>query len=172
MASSLLKNLSLPKSLNVDNILKILVVVIVIGAIYYFWNMSSGMKLEAKAPMVTQQQMSVRSDPAPVDQTSMTSNTSFTEGAPLSGADLLPRDSNSEWNNLNLERNASGVVMPDMLQAGVHQGLDTVGSVLRNANQQIRPDPVIPKTNTGLCNVNMSTIEPDQMMGGCDKTLC
>ena len=64
------------------------------------------------------------------------------------------------------------VSMRDMLQAGVHQGLDTVGSVLRNANQQLRPDPVIPKTNTGLCNVNMSTIEPDQIRGGCDKTLC
>ena len=88
----------------------------------------------------------------------MTSNSDYTESAALSGADLLPKDSNSEWNNLNLEKNANGVVMPDMLQAGVHQGLDTVGSVLRNANQQLRPDPPIPKSNAGLCNVNLSTI--------------
>jgi len=44
------------------------------------------------------------------------------------------------------------------LQAGYHIGLDTIGQTLKNANQQLRSDPVIPKTNVGPWN--QSTIEP------------
>tara|TARA_B100001173_G_C16016367_1_gene559890 strand:- start:629 stop:1132 length:504 start_codon:yes stop_codon:yes gene_type:complete len=159
MASSLLKNL--PKF----DIVTLLVILALFGGLYYAWVMYTEVKLPKSENMIAQQQMSMKVEPAPVEQTSMTSNSDYTESATLSGADLLPKDSNSEWNNLNLEKNANGVVMPDMLQAGVHQGLDTVGSVLRNANQQLRPDPPIPKSNAGLCNVNLSTIEPDSIRG-------
>ena len=159
MSSSLLKNL--PKF----DIITLLVILALFGGLYYAWVMYSEVKLPKSENMVAQQQMSMKVEPAPVDQTSMTSNSNYTENSALSGADLLPKDSNSEWNNLNLEKNTNGVVMPDMLQAGVHQGLDTVGSVLRNANQQLRPDPPIPKSNAGLCNVNMSTIEADSIRG-------
>ena len=159
MASSLMKTL-----LKFD-ITTILVILALIGIVYYAWTMYTEVKLPKPENMVAQQQMGIKAEPAPVAQTSMTSNTDYTEKGALSGSDLLPKDSNSEWNNLNLEKNANGVVMPDMLQAGVHQGLDTVGSVLRNANQQLRPDPPIPKSNTGLCNVNMSTIEADSIRG-------
>jgi hypothetical protein len=159
MASSLLKNL--PKF----DIITLLVILALFGGLYYAWVMYTEVKLPKSENMVAQQQMSMKVEPAPVDQTSMTSNSNYTENSALSGADLLPKDSNSEWNNLNLEKNTNGVVMPDMLQAGVHQGLDTVGSVLRNANQQLRPDPPIPKSNAGLCNVNMSTIEADSIRG-------
>tara|TARA_B110000483_G_scaffold14606_2_gene16455 strand:+ start:348 stop:851 length:504 start_codon:yes stop_codon:yes gene_type:complete len=157
MASSLMKNL-----LKFD-MTTLLVIVVLLGAIYYGWTMYTSMKLPMPENMVSQQQMTIKAEPAPVDQTSMTSNSDYSEKGALSGSELLPKDSNSDWNNLNLEKNANGVVMPDMLQAGVHQGLDTVGSVLRNANQQLRPDPPIPKSNTGLCNVNMSTIEADSI---------
>ena len=159
MASSLMKNL---QKLDITTIL---IVLALIGVLYYAWVMYTDVKLPKPENLVTQQQMSMKAEPAPVAQTSMTSNSDYSEKGALSGADLLPRDSNSEWNNLNLEKNSNGVVMPDMLQAGVHQGLDTVGSVLRNANQQLRPDPPIPKSNTGLCNVNMSTIEADSIRG-------
>lgn len=147
-----------------ENLYLILALLLLAGGIYYFMSTSAAKKIET-APMVTQQQMAMKAEPAPVGQTSMTSNVDYTETGALSGSDLLPKDSNSEWNNLNVEQNSNGVVMPDMLQAGVHQGLDTVGSVLRNANQQLRPDPVIPKSNQGLCNINMSTIEPDAIRG-------
>ena len=159
MASSLMKNL-----LKFD-MTTLLVIVVLLGAIYYGWTMYTSMKLPMPENMVSGQQMTIKAEPAPVDQTSMTSNSDYSEKGALSGSELLPKDSNSDWNNLNLEKNANGVVMPDMLQAGVHQGLDTVGSVLRNANQQLRPDPPIPKSNTGLCNVNMSTIEADSIRG-------
>jgi hypothetical protein len=73
-------------------------------------------------------------------------------------SDLLPKDSNSEWAALNPVNNNNPAV-PDLLQAGYHIGLDTIGQTLRNPNYQLRSDPVIPKAQVGPWN--MSTIEPD-----------
>ncbi|MGA1048202.1 MAG: DUF7306 family protein [Minisyncoccia bacterium] len=74
--------------------------------------------------------------------------------------DLLPKDKNSEWNNLNPINVADeGVKMPDLLEAGYHIGLDTIGQSMRNANLQLRSDPTIPKSNVGPWN--QSTIEAD-----------
>ena len=49
--------------------------------------------------------------------------------------------------------------MPDLLEAGYHVGLDTVGQSMRNANLQLRSDPVIAKADIGPWN--QSTIEGD-----------
>jgi len=73
-------------------------------------------------------------------------------------SDLLPKDSNSQWGELNT-LNQGNIVMPDLLQAGYHIGLDTIGQTLRNANLQERSDPIIPKQNVGPWY--QSTIEPD-----------
>ena len=75
-------------------------------------------------------------------------------------ADLLPKDENSNWGNLNpIAVNPGDVIIPDLLQAGYHIGLDTIGQTLRNANYQERSDPIIPKQQIGPWN--QSTIEPD-----------
>ena len=89
------------------------------------------------------------------------------EGATMNGgyqlmpgsnpSDLLPSDSNSDWANLNPSFSAG--MTPDLLQAGYHIGLDTVGQTLRNANLQLRSDPIIPKQDVGPWM--QSTIEPD-----------
>jgi len=70
---------------------------------------------------------------------------------------LLPEDSNSSWAALNPTMNAG--TTPDLLQAGYHIGLDTIGQTLRNANLQLRSDPIIPKQEVGPWA--QSTIEPD-----------
>jgi hypothetical protein len=70
---------------------------------------------------------------------------------------LLPVDTNSEWARLNPTMNAG--TTPDLLQAGYHIGLDTIGQTLRNANLQLRSDPIIPKSVVGPWM--QSTIEPD-----------
>ena len=75
-------------------------------------------------------------------------------------SELLPNDANSQWASLN-PVNQSNPQMPDLLQAGYHIGLDTIGQTMRNANQQLRSDPVISKSDTGPWN--QSTIEPDLM---------
>lgn len=79
-----------------------------------------------------------------------------------SPSDLLPSDENNMWSALNpVSMNQGNVVMPDLLQAGYHIGLDTIGQTLRNANLQLRSDPIIPKSDIGPWM--QSTIEPDLM---------
>ena len=73
-------------------------------------------------------------------------------------SELLPKDSNSEWAQLNPSVTGAGAT-PDLLQAGYHIGLDTIGQTLRNANYQLRSDPIIPKQDIGPWS--QSTIEPD-----------
>jgi hypothetical protein len=74
--------------------------------------------------------------------------------------ELLPNDQNSAWAALNPNSLKQGdVLMPDLLQAGYHIGLDTIGQTLRNANLQLRSDPVIQRSQVGPWN--QSTIEPD-----------
>lgn len=75
-------------------------------------------------------------------------------------SDLLPKDENSEFAALNpTSMNKGDALMPDLLQAGHHIGVDTIGQSLRNANLQLRSDPVIPKSDVGPWN--NTTIEPD-----------
>ena len=75
-------------------------------------------------------------------------------------SDLLPSDGNSQWAELNPSAMKGGdVMMPDLLQAGYHIGLDTIGQSLRNANLQLRSDPIIAKADVGPWN--QSTIEAD-----------
>jgi hypothetical protein len=74
-------------------------------------------------------------------------------------SDLLPADKNSQWSTLNPSLSQNNVIVPDLLEAGYHIGLDTIGQTLRNANLQERSDPVIPKQE--ISPWNNSTIEPD-----------
>ena len=81
-------------------------------------------------------------------------------GASASPNDLLPHDQNSEWAALNpINMSQGNIIAGDMLQAGYHIGLDTIGQTMKNANLQLRSDPIIPKQNVGPWN--QSTYEPD-----------
>lgn len=72
--------------------------------------------------------------------------------------ELLPTDSNNEWSNIMPNNDLKNV---GMLNAGHHVGINTVGSSLRNANLQVRSEPVIPQTNVGPWH--NTTIEADNM---------
>jgi hypothetical protein len=75
-------------------------------------------------------------------------------------ADLLPRDANSQW--AQLAPSGQGEVGNiNMLRAGFHQGIDTIGQTMRNPNLQIRSEPANPQLYVGPWN--LSTIEPDFM---------
>ena len=77
-------------------------------------------------------------------------------------SELLPHDTNSELDYLNpISNTQGGAMIPDLLQAGYHIGLDTVGQTMKNANLQLRSDPYIQKTIVGPWN--QSTVEPDVM---------
>lgn len=88
-------------------------------------------------------------------------------------ADLLPSDQNSQWASLNpVNMNGGNIMSGDLLQAGYHIGLDTIGQTMKNANLQLRSDPIIPKIDVGPWN--QSTYEPDYgrvplEIGACPK---
>jgi hypothetical protein len=75
-------------------------------------------------------------------------------------ADLLPKDNNSQWAQLN-PAGKGDLANINLLKAGYHIGIDTVGQTLRNANLQIRSEPPNPQVNVGIWNT--STITPDFM---------
>jgi hypothetical protein len=100
--------------------------------------------------------------PSMMVNTSMDSNndSQYTVQPVANPTDLLPNDQNSQWAALNPNSLSQGnVLVPDLLQAGYHIGLDTIGQTLRNANLQLRSDPIIPKVSIGPWS--QSTIEPD-----------
>ena len=80
-----------------------------------------------------------------------------TQGLPSSNQesqnpqDLLPRDNNSEWARLNPVGQGDFNDV-NLLKAGHHIGIDTVGQSLRNANLQLRSDPPVPQVNVGPWN--------------------
>jgi hypothetical protein len=73
-------------------------------------------------------------------------------------ADLLPKDNNSQWAQLN-PAGKGDLANINLLKAGYHIGIDTVGQTLRNANLQIRSEPPNPQVNVGPWQ--QSTITPD-----------
>ena len=75
-------------------------------------------------------------------------------------AELLPKSSNNQFSQLNPvgEGDLKNV---NLLKAGHHIGINTVGQSLRNANLQVRSEPANPQMNVGPW-MN-TTIEPDTM---------
>lgn len=81
-------------------------------------------------------------------------------GSTVDPSELLPLDKNSQWAQLN-PSGSNDFKNVNLLKAGYHAGIDTVGSSLRNANLQVRSEPPNP---TGKVSPWMNTtIEPDLM---------
>jgi len=134
------------------------IVVIVIAIIAIFWNkfvsrkysgrenMNSNMAWYGNNPYQNQKKVQSKQT-APISQTS-TSN------------DLLPKDTNSEWAQLN-PTGLGELSNINLLKSGWQVGVDTMGQSLRNANLQLRSEPPNPQTPVGPWN--QSTITPDFM---------
>jgi hypothetical protein len=76
----------------------------------------------------------------------------------LSAEDLLPKDENNTWAEVN-PRGQGSLEGVNLLEAGHHVGVNTVGQSRRNANYGIRSDPPNPKVKVSVWNE--STIEYD-----------
>jgi hypothetical protein len=74
--------------------------------------------------------------------------------------ELLPKDVNSQWAQLN-PTGAGDLKGVNLLSAGALIGIDTIGNTLRNANLQVRSEPPNPQLNVGPWN--NTTIAPDLM---------
>lgn len=152
---------NLGKLLSRNNVVIFLAVVLILGLLYFYSNsktavldkMEDGSENKEKQPSVkeTSAQNVV---PAP------SVGAGYTAQNVANPSDLLPQDKNSEWAALNpVAMNQGNVAMPDLLTAGYHIGLDTIGQTLRNANYQLRSNPIIAKADVGPWN--QSTIEAD-----------
>ena len=111
---------------------------------------------------------------SPVGQNEVYSNvpegsTTTTYGLPPTGrknnasydpSELLPKDVNSQWAQLNPAGSADFKNV-NLLKAGHLIGIDTIGSTLRNANLQERSEP--PNPTTSVSPWLNTTIEPDLM---------
>lgn len=77
----------------------------------------------------------------------------------LTAEDLLPKDAvDSKWAQVN-PAGQGDVKDQNFLTAGYHVGINTIGSSLRNANLQLRSEPIIPQAVVSpFLN---STISPD-----------
>ena len=76
----------------------------------------------------------------------------------LDAKDLLPHDKDSEWAK-NSPSTKGALGDKNLLNAGFHIGVNTVGQSLRNANRQIRSEP--PNPQVKVSPWLQSTIEPD-----------
>lgn len=75
-------------------------------------------------------------------------------------SDLLPGHGNGGWAAAN-SGGAGQLSHVNLLKAGHHSGIDTVGGTLRNANLQLRSEPPNPRAQVSPWS--NSTIEPDLM---------
>jgi hypothetical protein len=149
-----------------ERVIILVAFLVLIWALYYY----SGSKTMVLDRMSDGSVYSNTQATAPTEPTTITVPTAPKGGSTPNGytaqpvisnpSDLLPNDANSQWGSLNpSSMNQGDILMPDLLQAGYHIGLDTIGQTLRNPNLQLRSDPIIPKSDIGPWN--QSTIEPD-----------
>lgn len=104
--------------------------------------------------MSPQQMWSAAGDGQP---SSLGNGSSSNQSNPMNPAQLLPTDNASQWGS---NKNGSGALQNvNLLQAGHHVGINTIGSSLRNPNLQLRSEPANPQNKVGPWL--QSTIEPD-----------
>ena len=135
-------------------------ILIVVFALITIWLLTqySGVKFTSLDAMAT----GTSTDAAAAPAEKKTADVPVTQAlGPIANPnELLPVDQNSQWAALNPVNMAQGNILNgDMLQAGYHIGLDTIGQSMKNANLQLRSDPIIPKQDVGPWN--QSTYEPD-----------
>ena len=97
-------------------------------------------------------------EPAPVAASGAESAGNCYPRDQLSADDLLPKDKNSQWAEVNPEGQGE-LKDRNFVEAGWHFGINTVGQSLRNANYQIRSE--VPNPQVKVSPWNQSTIGPD-----------
>ena len=156
----------------------ILIVLVIIGGLYLFNYFSSKGSYGNEMMDTNNQQAYQRKSgkgPLPAEDIDAKGNERYSDvagghsgvqGLPAScgkpavqdPSELLPKDTNSQWAQLN-PAGQGDLDNINFLKAGYHIGIDTIGQSLRNANLQIRSEPPNPQVNVGPWNT--STITPD-----------
>jgi hypothetical protein len=141
------------------NTQKVLLLVAVFFVVVFLYKYNSsktivGMTVGASGNTLGGDPVGIFSSPAPADGLQTSGNNARVRDSPES---LLPKDTNSGWST-----NVSGdgaLKNVTLLNPNQIIGINTVGNTLKNANLQVRSEPVNPRSNTGPWN--QSTIEAD-----------
>lgn len=159
------------KLLSSKNILVGVVIFVLILAVVSYSNTKGSSKDGMSSNMVMNQGITADGEPTlrnsaaqnvasyPKQQTGPTVGSNYKQQDVANPSELLPADANSSWAKLNPNANNNQVVIPDLLEAGYHIGLDTIGQTLKNPNLQERSEPIIPKQHVSPWN--NSSFEPD-----------
>lgn len=150
MLKSLQKGLS--KFFTSDKIMLLIVLAILAFAIYSYGMQKDLIRDNMESPGTSPEDEEKMKDSGAEDEKPLADKAPAMEKM----TDLLPRPAAPEgFSTID----AKNIQAPDLLEAGHHIGLDTIGQSLRNANQQLRSDPVISKVDVGPWH--NSTIESD-----------
>ena len=120
--------------------------------------------LDNSAPLsggiAASEQLGHNSGPQEVTNLGRTPSTCYPQPA-LKAEDLLPKEDSDAIKEFNIAKPAGEGILSgvNMLDAGFHVGVNSVGQSLRNANRQLRSEPPNPQVNVSPWQ--MSSIGPD-----------
>jgi hypothetical protein len=154
-------NMSFKKMWNDYGIGAIIVLLIVAYSVSYFGGYLSSRGASGFERISGMQKQNMSVSPALISETQPIMGSSI-----QSPSELLPNDASGQWSELN-PGGKGDLANVNLLKAGHHIGIDTVGQSLRNANLQLRSEPPNPQGSVGPWN--QTTIEPDQMRRPLDS---
>lgn len=143
------------------NKMVLLVVAIVILVLLFSYSQTKGSFIDRMSDGSTApvENIPKKETVQPTNMSELSSNKNYNMQPVANPSELLPKDKNSEWAELNPVSAGGGIQTPDLLQSGYHIGIDTIGQTLKNPSYDLRSDPIIEKKSVSPWN--MSTIEPD-----------
>lgn len=150
------------KLLTSQNIIIFIVVVVLLWALYMYFNPKLNLFDSMVSSDISLNVVNTIKDPSlrETGAQHIPSGNGYAKDV-VNPSELLPKDSNADWGTLNPNLGANDVMIPDLLQAGHNYGIDTVANTMKNANLQLRSDPIIPVKEVSIWN--QSSYGPDLM---------
>jgi hypothetical protein len=163
-----MKNMSaFSKLVKNRNLSMILAILAFLGVVLFLYNSHKGKSLAPHTPLsysFVNNNTNTNALQTNLEQTPVAMNVQSTEipqannNGNFNPSELLPMDNNRDFGANNPVGQGLGANL-NILNAGFHHGIDTVGSTLRNANLQLRSEPANPRA--AVSPWLQSTIEPD-----------
>jgi len=140
---------------NADMLKMALVVAGVLGLLYVVMNQRENFKTESN--LVPQMELDTEEDVPKIAEATLLEERQ--ERPDIQAAELLPKDENTIWDQVNPRAGKGSVAYKNFLESGNMFGIDTQGSSLRNANQGLRSEPLIKQAEVSPWQ--NSTVDPD-----------
>ena len=149
------------------NLSMILAILAFLGVVLFLYNSHKGKSLAPHTPLsysfINNNNPNTNALQTNLEQTPIAMNVQSTEipqannNGNFNPSELLPMDNNRDFGANNPVGQGPGANL-NILNAGFHHGIDTIGSSLRNANLQLRSEPANPRAQVSPWH--QSTIDP------------